>query len=208
MTKEFKCLNCERKFSAKHEAKCCSVTCRNEYWKKSGKYSGKNNPMYGKKRRDLFERNKSIEQRIACSKANMGRKRDINTCIKIGENSKKRNIERGYWIGKTNPGWKGGISTVRDGLVSYKDYETWRNKVLERDEYRCLMCLREDLLQVHHIIPVYEDKNRIIDVENGATFCKYCHIQLHNPRVRNSNKYLIKYLESFLDRLDAKAVKL
>jgi len=59
------------------------------------------------------------------------------------------------------------------------DYEgnTWRQKVLWRDNYKCQYCGATENLQVHHII--YKSKGGSNSISNGITLCKTCHSNLH-----------------------------
>ena len=51
----------------------------------------------------------------------------------------------------------------------------WREAVLERDEYRCVVCgrgHRETNLTAHHMLPRSYARNRIYDPNNGITLCQ------------------------------------
>jgi len=61
----------------------------------------------------------------------------------------------------------------------------WVAKVIERDGLKCQMCGGENakgnLLEAHHIIPIREIENPdlLIDVNNGITLCRKCHMKIH-----------------------------
>lgn len=152
--------------------------------KKCPQLSGKNNGMYRKKRLDVIRLNKSKKHIEQVRNFHLGRKRSLSTRRLIGEKSKESNLKKGWWKREKNPAWKGGITYIRNKLVSYYDYKVWRDFILKRDDYQCLMCLSKKDLQVHHIIPVYENKKKIIDIDNGLTLCKYCHKMMHYPNKR------------------------
>lgn len=76
-------------------------------------------------------------------------------------------------------------------IYDYTDRETWRirhsatwNKkaieIKERDKYLCVMCLKEKRLnyiglEVHHIVPIEEDKTKAYDNDNLITLCREHH---------------------------------
>lgn len=165
---------------------------------KRGKYVGKNNPMYGKKRPDVAERNKTQAQRDAVSRYDSTRVISDETKKKIGAKSKEKwvnnrsrythilellrtaysRIDHNYFMetrlrGEKHPGWKGGISKYR---YRGKDWRKQRELRLKTDGYKCVLC-GEDYtkgnLDVHHIVRYYYTKDN--SLENLITLCKRCH---------------------------------
>lgn len=71
--------------------------------------------------------------------------------------------------------------TKADRIVnrSYRGYKEWRTKVLTRDNFKCILCDSEESLNVHHLdaYGIFVDKR--LDVINGLTLCKKCHILFH-----------------------------
>ena len=57
---------------------------------------------------------------------------------------------------------------------SNANYE-WRNKVKERDGFKCIQCGKEKYLHVHHIIPFEKCIELRFDINNGETLCSSCH---------------------------------
>mgnify|MGYP003149548067 CR=1 FL=1 len=52
-----------------------------------------------------------------------------------------------------------------------KRYHDWRNKVLERDDHKCVICKTSTKrLNAHHLIPK-NFKEYEADVDNGLTLC-------------------------------------
>jgi len=83
--------------------------------------------------------------------------------------------------GEAHPFWKGGRPWAR-----FKDpqYVGWRNAVLERDGYRCQACCRqctkhEKGLAAHHILSYAMHPESRLDLDNGVTLCRQCHMRLH-----------------------------
>lgn len=112
-------------------------------------------------------------------------------CKKIFED-KLSNIERGNgkfcsricmsknlskrYMGKNGPGWKGGVSLIHERIRASSQYKKWRKSVLLRDDYKCVMCGKSDIvMNVDHIKPfaVYPDLR--FEEDNGRTLCIPCH---------------------------------
>lgn len=83
--------------------------------------------------------------------------------------------------------WKGGRSWKR---FADPEYVKWRSAVLTRDKYTCQICgevhtKSSRSLHAHHIIEYAKDEKRRLDVSNGQTLCKWCHMKVHNKeRIR------------------------
>ena len=65
-----------------------------------------------------------------------------------------------------------------------KQFEAWAKQVKERDENKCVICGRIDLINSHHIIPREVHAFRFI-IENGISVCPNHHnfsrdISCHN----------------------------
>lgn len=94
--------------------------------------------------------------------------------------------ERGTLLrGASHPSWKGGHPWER-----FKDpaYISWRNAVLARDEYQCQRCGRqcakhERGLAAHHIKAYATHPQLRLDVSNGMTLCRDCHMTIHNKKL-------------------------
>ena len=83
--------------------------------------------------------------------------------------------------GAESGNWKGGISKERDRVMSTVQYSQWRTSVFERDNYTCQKCRQKGYqLEAHHIIPYSINSARILEVDNGITFCKKCHKLYHS----------------------------
>lgn len=64
--------------------------------------------------------------------------------------------------------------------VKSKEYEEFRKKVLERDNYTCQECGSTNRLQVHHIKSKHEFPELIFDIDNCVTLCITCHSKTGN----------------------------
>jgi predicted restriction endonuclease len=59
-----------------------------------------------------------------------------------------------------------------------KEYQGWRIEVLERDNYKCVVCGEKKNTDVHHIKPFSTCISGRTDVNNGIVLCKEHHRQL------------------------------
>jgi 5-methylcytosine-specific restriction endonuclease McrA len=56
------------------------------------------------------------------------------------------------------------------------EYKRWRMAVFERDGYKCVFCKSTENLQADHILPFATCEDKRLDVSNGRTLCKPCHL--------------------------------
>lgn len=91
--------------------------------------------------------------------------------------------------GSNHMNWKGGVS------LSYGN-NWWQNreKVLERDNYSCVICGKskeetEDLLDVHHIVPLrkFDDMKKANRFDNLITLCRSHHLKVEGWGLIPSN---------------------
>lgn len=83
-------------------------------------------------------------------------------------------------VGEQHGNWKGGISSDRQRVMSTKKYKDWRNSVFERDNYTCVKCGQVGrTLNAHHIENYADNEEKRMDLDNGITLCKNCHVEFH-----------------------------
>ncbi len=77
------------------------------------------------------------------------------------------------------------------------NYEIWRKKVLERDNYECVKCGSKNTLHCHHLIPWKEDNSKRFEIDNGQTLCASCHMKegFVNGELNSSNTQFKKGLK-------------
>lgn len=105
-------------------------------------------------------------------------------CSKSGVSRKEQGkIVSKKYKGKNNPNYvhgEGGKSFRQNEISLYRN---WRKLVLERDNYRCKVCLsnktKYNTLHVHHLLPVGLFPDFKLDPCNGITLCRFHHIELH-----------------------------
>jgi len=61
----------------------------------------------------------------------------------------------------------------------------WRKQIKERDNYTCQKCGCKKYLQVHHINNFKNFKEQRLDINNGITLCKECHISKNGKSIHN-----------------------
>lgn len=108
-------------------------------------------------------------------------KRSLETIEKIRASRKGKNV------GKDNPMWKGGLTTIYSRLRTTREWTKWRKAVFARDDYTCQRCganAKYDgqavILEPHHIVGVtslirHKMKEHIFNQDNGITLCYSCH---------------------------------
>jgi len=64
-------------------------------------------------------------------------------------------------------------------------YRKWREAVLERDGHQCQICGSEENLQVHHIQAYANHPSLRLEMSNGITLCRKCHMTLHRKERKN-----------------------
>lgn len=77
--------------------------------------------------------------------------------------------------GDKNHRWKGGITPERQRLQKEISTEL-RQQIYKRDDFTCRLCYRRGgTLELHHIIPCYQDKTLFFEPTNLVTICADCH---------------------------------
>ena len=124
------------------------------------------------------KRRLTVEQRQHLSQRARGRRVSPQTIAKAMETKRRHGT---ILSGSRHPFWKGGRPWER-----FRDpaYVRWRNAVLARDEYRCRNCGRqcrkhEKGLAAHHIQSYASEPELRLDLDNGLTLCRRCHMALH-----------------------------
>ena len=60
----------------------------------------------------------------------------------------------------------------------------FRNKILQRDNYKCKKCNKKEQLHIHHIKSWAEYPNERFNEKNCITLCIECHAEIH-PNLKN-----------------------
>lgn len=77
--------------------------------------------------------------------------------------------------------WKGGVErSERQKIADWCD--TIRSEKLIAANFKCSECSSSEKLELHHIIPVFEDATKAYDKDNISVVCKNCHSNIHKIR--------------------------
>jgi 5-methylcytosine-specific restriction endonuclease McrA len=111
------------------------------------------------------------KQKVAVSLANKGKERTKESREKLSNSIS----------GDKHWNWKGGVTPIHAQLRNNLDIKEWRRKVFEKDNYTCGICeVRGGYLQAHHILPFSIFPQFRLNVENGITLHKECHLKIKN----------------------------
>ena len=82
-------------------------------------------------------------------------------------------------IGKNNPAWRGGVTSLNHKIRNSTESDLWKKLVLSRDNWTCQSCgKRGGNLEVHHIKSFKKYPKLRFDIINGITYCKKCHSEI------------------------------
>lgn len=190
-----KCLNCGTPFLVykcklkNGRGKFCSRTCNAKYY---NKLKDKTDPFFTMDRKAHNNPNYKGGAWYPCEIC--GKKfwkypsRTQKTCSKeCGQQLRRKHIS-----GLNNPRFtkynKKSIRNSRWGL-SDEDYTKLRNKIINRDSNRCILCGSQNYLQVHHIVP-RTDSTSTNDPDNLITLCRSCHKSIESNYSEEKKNYL------------------
>jgi len=147
---------------------------------------------------DYFEGQKTYDAvRNTCYKV-LKIKSKYNPAVREEKTRKKISASlQGIDIEKWN-----GFKETDNALVRKSiPYQKWRTKIFKRDHYTCQKCIRRSggvYLVAHHITNFSKNLDKRINMENGITLCKECHMEFHNRYGRNKNnlEQIKKYFSS------------
>jgi hypothetical protein len=185
------CYWCDKKFhqrkdTIKRQAKnyghtCCKNCFGNESTFKAARKRVMltDNPFLGKKH---TEETKVLlsRQRIGKPAWNKGLTEEDHPSIKQFADSTRARIRD--MNGNKNPNWKGGSTLFNRDFDFFTEWLPFRKEILERDCYSCWKCsqrLKENKLEVHHIVSKAKYPELKYDELNCIVLCKRCHKDFH-----------------------------
>lgn len=83
---------------------------------------------------------------------------------------------------KLNPNWKGGLTNDERILLLAKiEGKEWRKSIFNRDKWICLGCNNnKGHFHAHHILSFTKYPQFRLEIWNGLTLCRNCHIKIHS----------------------------
>jgi hypothetical protein len=84
--------------------------------------------------------------------------------------------------------WKGfydksDVAKIRDSI----EYREFRERIMERDDFKCQLTGMTGRLEVHHIIGVSKDASKILDMDNAITLHENVHDLFHSEYGNKKN---------------------
>jgi len=200
------CKQCNKEFIGRKERIFCSEKCQFEWAK--GKKFGKGKPRNRKISKCLICGNdfEHWAGRIAkyCSRKCWVKRNPpkLFYCLECGKefwdyksNRKKDTVFCSHNCsssfnnkGKKSHFWKGGKTPISKIERSRAEYLEWRQDVFERDNFTCQKCGvrsgngKKIYLHAHHIKDFANNPELRLDVNNGLTLCKNCHLLEHSHK--------------------------
>ena len=187
-----KCVKCAKLFERKkgrssttwHNQKHCSLSCSlvNNKRAKGACYTKEIREKLSKLRLEKphHKTPHSNEAKMKMRKAKLGKKTSPETKAKISASHKGAN----HW------NYKGGITKENRLLRRSYLVKEWRTKVFTRDLFACRECSANGVyIEAHHIRPIRTHKNLLLEITNGITLCRPCHLKTFGKEELFEDKY-------------------
>jgi predicted restriction endonuclease len=156
-----------KKYSIEHRLNI-SKSLKGKSWKDLGRKEMSNKT---KKKISQSRKNKNLTEevkekiRLHHARPNLGKKfsKEVRMNMRTGALKRFANMVR--------------ITPINESIRKSLKYKLWREKVFERNNYTCKLCLKrgDQIIHAHHILPFSEFKEFRFDIKNGITLCKKCH---------------------------------
>lgn len=106
------------------------------------------------------------------------------------------------FTGENNPRWNGGITAVGDAIRHSPEYIAWRNACGNRDKKKCQLCGTWRKVIVHHIKTFEKYPKLRLEITNGITLCRGCHVKIHreNKGVQDFTNILNDYMPNMNEK--------
>lgn len=86
--------------------------------------------------------------------------------------------------GAKHPLWKGGITSINEKIRKSLEYKQWTRSIFKRDNWTCQKCFKVGKkLHSHHKKSFSEYPKLRLDIKNGITLCKICHLKIHSKPI-------------------------
>lgn len=184
-----------------------AAMCRECY---GSRRTGENNPNWKGKSVCPSCGGQKNDNADICINCQRQKYRGLPTCKNCGEPLSRYSPQKGEggdycrkcYKGERTKRWNPDLTAVertekRRGVTGYGD---WRTEVYKRDRFTCQKCgyAKGGKLAAHHIFSYKTHPDLRLDVDNGITFCRDCHIKFHRRygQTNNTRDQLNDYLKS------------
>ncbi len=169
------------------------ISPNTEFKKRSKGFTGKHTEETKKKIREARAKQGS-------NVWNKGKKIDKRKYPKWGNTSLVGRLKSSLaQRGKRNHAWQGGITPLRLKIRSGIEWQLWKEKVFQRDNFTCKKCGQYGgKLSAHHIEDFAHNIELRFGIENGITFCRNCHKEFHGiygNKKGNNLEQLVEFLQ-------------
>ena len=80
------------------------------------------------------------------------------------------------------------LPKTNNRMLDNPNYAAWRQSVLKRDGFKCVVCGDDEHLEAHHMYGYTENPELAVEVTNGVTLCRWCHKKYHSKYgIKNIN---------------------
>lgn len=183
--RSFVCLKCciffeSKKFDKNREPKYCSKKC---FQNRVIKEETKEKMSLSKQGKEPWNKGITMWEGKEHPRGNLGKpskQKGIKRCQETIQKLKDSHYGKKYpeRSGENHHYWKGGITPENEKIRKSSDYSNWRKSIFERDEFKCVLCLKKGgCLNADHIMPFSTHPELRFNLENGRTLCKECHIK-------------------------------
>lgn len=193
---ELSCFNKDSSKSTGYYPKC--KTCRAEYRAENKEHIRQKNNQYWLDNK-VYLSSKNIQYYEANKAAIQEQKKEYRNKTKdtISKRDKLRyHLKKDIIAKKIEYLRERGTATLplrRVCSFTHKPY------ILQRDCYKCVICLTKSNLILHHIVPVAENAAKILDLDNLVTLCKRCHLQIaHGGSFKQLNNRVQTILTTYV----------
>ena len=76
-----------------------------------------------------------------------------------------------HWTGENASNWRGGVTPINIAIRNSEEYDVWRENILKKDNYKCVICGTNHKLEAHHIYPFSSYIEKRFDLNCGITLC-------------------------------------
>lgn len=81
--------------------------------------------------------------------------------------------------------WEDFSENINSLIRKSEAYKKWRLDVFIRDNFKCQNCNKETDLNAHHIKPFSKYPELRLEISNGITLCRDCHVEVHRDKEAN-----------------------